>query len=92
MAAVIDVLRAAAAYVGEDAEIERWDDGRFVCGVIVATPIATYTIQSRIAGRDAPWQGEGSGDRYTDREAAEIAVREPANEDGQPLEYRLIEE
>jgi hypothetical protein len=32
------VLASAAAYIGADGEIERWDDGRIVLGPLCAAP------------------------------------------------------
>ena len=59
------------------------------------TSTTRYCIQARIPG-STPWQDEGSGDSWDTREDAEramgrLAHREPRNDFGQPIEYRVVE-
>lgn len=51
-----------------------------------------YLIESRIPGQ-TPWSPEGSGDTFTTRRDADKAVRslEAENDEGEPLEYRVVE-
>ena len=51
-----------------------------------------YRIEERIAGR--LWQIEPGGERYRTREEAEqvMARLETTNDDGEPMEYRVVEE
>lgn len=53
----------------------------------------SYQIVSRIAGRNAPWADEGSGDVYDTREEAEATIErlEGENDDGEALEYDVRE-
>lgn len=57
--------------------------------VEVAEP---WKIEERVAGK-TPWQSEPSGARFADRASAERAIArlEPTNEDGDTLEYRIVE-
>ena len=54
----------------------------------------TYSVQCRVAGKTAWTTEDGCASLTADeatRAMADLALREPSNEDGETLEYRILE-